>query len=127
MALDPMEVLILPRVTALVLSLPVLAFLGDIAALFGAGCVTWFLGIITPEAFVTRLQAPLSLERFEVGLIKAPFMALIIGIIAATEGFGVGGSAESLGAKVTASVVKSIFMVIVLDGIFALYFAAVDF
>ena len=60
-------------------------------------------------------------------MIKAPFMALIIGIIAAAEGFAVSGSAESLGAKVTSSVVKSIFMVIVVDGIFALYFAAVDF
>ena len=127
MALDPTEVLILPRVTALVLSLPVLTFLGDLAALFGAGIVIWFLGGVTPEAFLTRLQQPYSLERFEVGLIKAPFLALIIGIIAATEGFQVAGSAESLGAKVTASVVKSIFMVIVVDGVFALYFAAVDF
>jgi phospholipid/cholesterol/gamma-HCH transport system permease protein len=127
MALDPVEVLILPRAAALVLSMPILTFLGDIAALFGAGLVMWYIGGVTPEAFFTRLQQPYSLERFEVGLIKAPFMALIIGIIAATEGFTVSGSAESLGAKVTSSVVKSIFMVIVVDGIFALYFAAVDF
>jgi phospholipid/cholesterol/gamma-HCH transport system permease protein len=127
MALDPVEVLILPRFSALVLSLPILTFLGDLAALFGAGLVMWHVGGVTPEAFFTRLQQPYSLERFEVGLIKAPFMALIIGIIAAAEGFAVGGSAESLGAKVTSSVVKSIFMVIVVDGVFALYFAAVDF
>jgi phospholipid/cholesterol/gamma-HCH transport system permease protein len=127
MALDPVEVLILPRVSALILSLPILTFLGDLAALFGAGCVMWYLGVVTPEGFLVRLQAPYNIERFEVGLIKAPFMALIIGIIAAAEGFAVSGSAESLGVKVTASVVKSIFMVIVVDGIFALYFAAVDF
>jgi phospholipid/cholesterol/gamma-HCH transport system permease protein len=127
MALDPVEVLILPRAAALVLSMPILTFLGDIAALFGAGLVMWYIGGVTPEAFFNRLQQPYSLERFEVGLIKAPFMAVIIGIIAAAEGFAVSGSAESLGAKVTASVVKSIFMVIVVDGIFALYFAAVDF
>jgi phospholipid/cholesterol/gamma-HCH transport system permease protein len=127
MALDPVEVLILPRVSALILSLPILTFLGDLAALFGAGCVMWYLGVVTPEGFLVRLQAHYSVERFEVGLIKAPFMALIIGIIAAAEGFAVSGSAESLGAKVTSSVVKSIFMVIVVDGIFALYFAAVDF
>ena len=67
------------------------------------------------------------LERFEVGMIKAPFMALVIGLIAAAEGFAVAGSTESLGNKVTASVVKSIFMVIVLDGLFASFFVAVDF
>ena len=82
---------------------------------------------MTPAGVLVRLQAPYHIERFEVGLIKAPFMALIIGIIAAAEGFAVGGSAESLGIKVTASVVKSIFMVIVVDGICALYFAAMDF
>jgi phospholipid/cholesterol/gamma-HCH transport system permease protein len=127
MALDPIEVLILPRVTALILSLPILTFLGDLAALFGGLCVTWLYGGVSPEAFITRLQVPLTLERFEVGLIKAPFMALIIGIIAAAEGFAVSGSAESLGNRVTESVVKSIFMVIVLDGVFAIYFAAVGF
>jgi phospholipid/cholesterol/gamma-HCH transport system permease protein len=127
MALDPMEVLIFPRMLALVTSLPILTFLGDLAALTGAGLVTWYVGGVTPEAFLTRLQAPYSLERFEVGLIKAPFMALVIGLIAASEGFAVSGSAESLGNKVTASVVKSIFTVIVLDGVFSLYFAGVDF
>jgi len=127
MALDPLEVLILPRLTALVIALPILTFLGDLAALFGALLVSWVYGGVTPEAFLTRLQAPYSLERFEVGMIKAPFMALIIGIIAAAEGFAVSGSAESLGNKVTGSVVKSIFMVIVLDGIFAIYFSVVDF
>ena len=127
MALDPVEVLILPRVAALVVSLPVLTFLGDLAALVGAGLVTWLIGGVTPEAFIARLQAPYNLERFAVGLMKAPFMALIIGVIAAAEGFAVSGSAESLGAKVTASVVKSIFMVIVVDGIFAMFFAGVDF
>ncbi len=127
MALDPMEVLIVPRIAALIISLPLLTFLGDIAALLGAGCVAWYIGGVTPEAFLTRLQAPYSLERFEVGMMKAPFMALIIGVISASEGFAVSGSAESLGRRVTASVVKSIFMVIVVDGIFAIYFAGVDF
>jgi phospholipid/cholesterol/gamma-HCH transport system permease protein len=127
MALDPIEVLIAPRLTALVIALPILTFLGDLAALFGALLVSWFYGGVSPEAFLQRLQSPFSLERFEVGMIKAPFMALIIGIIAAAEGFAVSGSAESLGNKVTGSVVKSIFMVIVLDGLFAIYFSVVDF
>jgi phospholipid/cholesterol/gamma-HCH transport system permease protein len=82
---------------------------------------------MTVDAFLARLQAAVSLHHVAVGLIKAPFMALIIGIIATIEGFAVEGSAESLGRHVTASVVKSIFMVIVLDGLFAVFFAAIDF
>ena len=62
---------------------------------------------------------------FEVGMIKAPFMALVIGLVACTEGFQVHGSSESLGARTTSSVVKAIFLVIVLDGIFAIFFSAI--
>ncbi len=69
----------------------------------------------------------IDLSTILVGLVKAPFMALVIGIIASMEGLRVGGSAESLGKRVTASVVKSIFCVIVLDGIFAIFFATVGF
>jgi phospholipid/cholesterol/gamma-HCH transport system permease protein len=127
MALDPVEVLVLPRLTALVAALPLLTVLGDFAALFGGMCVAWAHGDVTPYSYLVRLQYPYTLERFEVGLIKAPFMALVIGLIAAAEGFAVAGSTESLGNKVTASVVKSIFMVIVLDGLFASFFVAVDF
>jgi phospholipid/cholesterol/gamma-HCH transport system permease protein len=127
MALDPMEVLILPRVLALIIALPMLTFLADMAALFGGGCVAWIYGDIGPVVFIQRLQDAIALNTFAVGLIKAPFMALVIGLIASVEGFSVGGSAESLGQRVTASVVKSIFMVIVLDGLFAMFFAAVRY
>jgi phospholipid/cholesterol/gamma-HCH transport system permease protein len=127
MAIDPMEVLVLPRVVALIVALPILTFLGDLSALFGGLCVTWFYGVGGPAAFITELRDPIGVERFEVGMIKAPFMALIIGVIAAAEGFAVRGSAESLGSRVTASVVRSIFMVIVVDGVFAMFFAAVSF
>ena len=127
MALDPMEVLILPRVLALIIALPMLTFLADMAALFGGGCVAWVYGDIAPMVFIQRLQDAIALNTFAVGLIKAPFMALVIGLIASVEGFSVGGSAESLGQHVTASVVKSIFMVIVLDGLFAMFFAAVRY
>jgi phospholipid/cholesterol/gamma-HCH transport system permease protein len=127
MALDPVEVLILPRIMALVLALPLLTFLGDMAALFGGACVGWVYGGIAPVVYISRLHDAIALSTFEVGLIKAPFMALVIGLIASSEGFAVAGSAESLGRKVTSSVVKSIFMVIVLDGVFAMFFAAVRF
>jgi phospholipid/cholesterol/gamma-HCH transport system permease protein len=127
MALDPMEVLILPRVLALILALPLLTFLSDMAALFGGGCVAWVYGDILPVVFIERLQDAIGFNTFAVGLIKAPFMALVIGVIASIEGLAVAGSAESLGRRVTASVVKSIFMVIVLDGLFAMFFAAVRY
>ncbi len=65
------------------------------------------------------------MDSFLVGMIKAPFMGLVIGLIATIEGMAVEGSAESLGIRTTASVVKAIFMVIVLDGIFAMFFAAI--
>jgi phospholipid/cholesterol/gamma-HCH transport system permease protein len=127
MGLDPIEILIVPRVLALVIGLPILAFLAAIAALMGGGLTSWVYGGITPEVFVIRLQQVVTVKHLAAGLIKAPFMALVIAIISAIEGFAVQGSAESLGRHVTAAVVKSIFMVIVLDGVFAVFFAAIDF
>jgi phospholipid/cholesterol/gamma-HCH transport system permease protein len=127
MGLDPIEVLIVPRILALVIGLPLLAFISSVAALLGGGVTSWIYGDISPDVFLSRLQAAVSLNTFLVGLIKAPFMALIIGIIATLEGLAVAGSAESLGQHVTSSVVKAIFMVIVLDGLFAMFFAAIRF
>jgi phospholipid/cholesterol/gamma-HCH transport system permease protein len=125
MGLDPLQVLILPRIVALVIATPMLAFLGSMAALYGAGLVCWLYGGMSPEIFLSRLQEAISLSHFAVGMIKAPFMALVVGIVASVEGLQVKGSAESLGVKTTASVVKSIFLVIVLDGLFAIFFAAI--
>jgi phospholipid/cholesterol/gamma-HCH transport system permease protein len=127
MALDPLEVLIMPRLVALAIALPILTFVADMATLGGGLIVSWIYAGMTPEVFISRLQGAILTETFLVGLIKAPFMALIIGLIASTEGMEVRGSAESLGRCVTASVVKSIFMVIVMDGVFAMFFTAVDY
>ncbi|MBV8449191.1 MAG: ABC transporter permease [Hyphomicrobiales bacterium] len=125
--LDPMEVLILPRVIALLLAMPMLTFISAMSALFGAGLVAFFYGGISPEIFLFRLQNAVGIHTFLVGMIKAPFMALVIGLIATMEGMGVEGSAESLGRQTTSSVVKSIFMVIVVDGIFAMFFAGINY
>jgi phospholipid/cholesterol/gamma-HCH transport system permease protein len=125
MGVDPTEVLILPRVVALIIAMPILTFLGSMAALIGGGLVAWFYGGMSPEIFIFRLREAVSVHDFLIGMIKAPVMALVVGIVASTEGMRVQGSAESLGLKTTASVVKSIFMVIVLDGIFAMFFAAI--
>jgi phospholipid/cholesterol/gamma-HCH transport system permease protein len=125
MGVDPVEVLVLPRIVALVIAVPLLTFLGSIAALYGAGLVCWLYGGMSPEIYLERLRDAIWPPSFAVGLIKAPFMALVIGLVACVEGFAVDGSAASLGMKTTASVVKSIFLVIVLDGFFAMFFAAI--
>jgi len=125
MGFDPVDVLILPRVLALIVALPILTFFGAMAALYGGGLVAWFYGGMSPEMYIARLREAISVTHFEVGMIKAPFMALIIGIVACSEGLQVKGSAESLGLQTTTSVVKSIFLVIVLDGVFAIFFASI--
>jgi phospholipid/cholesterol/gamma-HCH transport system permease protein len=125
MGLDPVEVLVLPRIVALVLAVPMLTFLGSMAALFGAGLVCWLYGGMAPDIFLDRLREAIWPPTFAVGMIKAPFMALTIGLVACVEGFEVEGSAASLGLKTTASVVKSIFLVIALDGVFAMFFAGI--
>ncbi len=125
MGLDPVEILVLPRVLALILALPILTFLGSMAALYGAGLVAWAYGDMAPAIFIERLKEAITVTHFKVGMIKAPFMALVIGIVACSEGLRVKGSAESLGLQTTISVVKSIFLVIVLDGVFAMFFASI--
>ncbi|PWJ85962.1 phospholipid/cholesterol/gamma-HCH transport system permease protein [Pseudaminobacter salicylatoxidans] len=125
--LNPVGVLVFPRLVALVIALPCLTIIADFAALGGAIVISWFYSGITPAAFIDRLRVGIDVGTVLTGLIKAPFMAMIIGIIASVEGLKVGGSAESLGEHVTASVVKSIFIVIVLDGAFAIFFASIGF
>ncbi|MCD0421273.1 MlaE family lipid ABC transporter permease subunit [Rubrivivax sp. JA1024] len=125
MGFDPIDVLIVPRLIALVLAVPILTFLGAMAALYGGGLVAWVYGGVDPEAFLLRLRDAISIDHFTVGMIKAPVMAAVIGIVACVEGLAVQGSAESLGRHTTASVVKSIFFVIVMDGVFAIFFAGI--
>ena len=127
MGLRPVDVLIVPRLLALIISLPILTFIADIAGIFGGMIAGWINAGISPGAFLHLLQSAVDFEELSVGLIKAPFMALIIGLIAAIEGLNVQGSAESLGRQVTASVVKSIFMVIFVDGLFAMFFVSIHY
>jgi phospholipid/cholesterol/gamma-HCH transport system permease protein len=125
MGFDPIEVLVLPRIVALIIGVPILTFLGSMAALYGGGLVCWLYGGIDPDIYIQRLKEAITLDTFKVGMIKAPFMALVIGAVACVEGLAVKGSAESLGLQTTASVVESIFLVIVLDGCFAIFFASI--
>ncbi|MGV2052169.1 ABC transporter permease [Agrobacterium sp. 22-209-1] len=125
--LNPVGVLVFPRLVALTIALPLLTILANFAALFGAAIVAFAYSGITFEVFLSRLHGAVEESTIAAGMIKAPFMALIIGIVAAVEGMKVGGSAESLGKHVTSSVVKSIFVVILVDGLFAIFYAAIDF
>jgi phospholipid/cholesterol/gamma-HCH transport system permease protein len=127
MGLNPVEVLVLPRLIALVIGLPLLTFVGDISAITGGALVAQFYGQIPIDIFFSRMQEEVSQRHIWVGLAKAPFMALIIGLVACIEGMRVKGSAESLGQQTTASVVKAIFLVIVVDGLFAIFFASLGY
>jgi phospholipid/cholesterol/gamma-HCH transport system permease protein len=123
--LDPIEVLVIPRLIALMLALPLVTVVANIAAIFGAMLTSWVYIGLEPAAFLNQLQSALSPRHFFIGLSKAPFMALIIGIVACIEGLRVEGSTESLGRHTTAAVVKAIFLVIVVDGIFAIVYASI--
>jgi len=127
MGLSPIGVLVFPRLVALTIALPLLTIIANFAALGGAALVAWSYSDITFDTFLSRLKEAIDMSTVVSGMIKAPFMALIIGIVASVEGLKVGGSAESLGRRVTASVVKAIFVVILVDGLFAMFYAAIDF
>lgn len=123
--LDPVAILVVPRVLALIVMLPVLGFIADIAGLIGGALMSWIELGVSPAVFQARLVSNTDVWHFAVGLIKAPFFALIIGVIGCYEGMKVGGDAESLGRLTSTSVVLSIFMVIVADAMFSIFFAVV--
>ena len=125
LGLDPMEVLVLPRVLALVITLPLLAFFADMMGLFGGMLMCWSALDISPGLFLERLQGAVSPWSFWVGMIKAPFFAFLIAMVGCLEGLRVTRSAESVGQQTTRSVVTGIFLVIVVDAMFSIFFAAV--
>jgi phospholipid/cholesterol/gamma-HCH transport system permease protein len=123
---NPLEVLVLPRLLALLVSLPLLTFIANIAGLLGGVLATWFFMDISPTLFYTRLVEYTPVSYLWLGLVKAPVFALIIATIGAREGLKVRGSAESVGYHTTSSVVQSIFWVIVVDAFFAVLFMELD-
>ena len=121
--LDPVEVLVLPRALALILVLPLLTFYANIMALLGGGIMVWTLLDIPPDAFLRQLQASIGLNSFLVGMVKAPIFAFVIGLVGCFEGLRTGGNAESVGTQTTRAVVEAIFLVIVLDALFSVFFS----
>ena len=122
LGLNPIELLVVPRVLALLISLPLLTFLAMICGIVGGGVVCALSLDIPPAMFLSLLQSDIGVQHFLVGLAKAPFFAFLIAAIGCLEGFKVSGSAESVGAHTTPSVVQSTFVVIVLDAVAALFF-----
>ena len=125
LGLDPVTILVVPRVLALMLMLPALGLIANISGLIGGALMSWIELGVSPAVFQTRLVSNTDVWHFAVGMIKAPFFAVIIGIIGCYQGMKVGGDAESLGRLTSASVVLSIFMVIVVDAMFSIFFAVV--
>ena len=125
LGLDPVTILVVPRVLALVLMLPALGLIANISGLVGGALMSWIELGVSPAVFQSRLVSNTDVWHFAVGMIKAPFFAVIIGIIGCYQGMKVGGDAESLGRLTSASVVLSIFMVIVVDAMFSIFFAVV--
>jgi phospholipid/cholesterol/gamma-HCH transport system permease protein len=121
--LDPIEVLVIPRLFGLMLTLPMLALCANIIGLSGGCLMAWASLDITPPQFLRQLQASLYPWTFWIGLIKAPFFAFIIALTGCYEGFQVARSAESVGRLTTLSVVESIFLVIVADAGFSIVFS----
>ncbi|MDS1309969.1 ABC transporter permease [Marinobacter sp. F60267] len=122
LGLDPVELLVIPRVLAMMVSLPILTFVGIISGLVGGGMVCALALDITPTQFMAIVERDIALKHFLVGMSKAPIFAFLIAAIGCLEGFKVGGSAQSVGVHTTSAVVQSIFMVILLDAVAALFF-----
>ncbi|BAK87738.1 putative permease of ABC transporter [Pseudomonas aeruginosa NCGM2.S1] len=121
-ALDPIELLVLPRVLALLVSLPLLTLVGILAGIAGGATVCAMSLEIPPAQFLAIVQEKIEVRHFLVGMSKSPLFAVMIAAIGCHEGFKVAGSAESVGDHTTSSVVQSIFMVILIDAIAALFF-----
>ena len=122
MGLDPVEVLVLPRVISLVIMVPVLGFIAAMMGLLGAGLVLWLELGMSPGMYIERLYVAADFWDGAVAFVKAPFFGLMIALIGCFEGLKVEGSAESVGQRTTASVVEGIFTVIVVDAIFSILF-----
>ncbi|MES2859324.1 MAG: ABC transporter permease [Pseudomonadota bacterium] len=127
LGLDPVDLLVIPRVLALLVMLPLLTFIAMGAGLLGGMAVGAFMLDIPAVAYLARMQETMNVDHFVVGMVKAPIFALVIALIGCLEGLQTEGTAQSLGERTTSSVVQSIAMVIVLDAFAALWFMQMDY
>lgn len=125
MGLDPNVLLVVPRVTALMLCLPMLVFVADISALFGGATAIWYTMDMDLQSFISEFHSVSELKNLIVGIVKTPFFAMAIGLVGCFQGFRATSSAESVGFLTTVSVVQAIFIVILLDALFAIFFTTI--
>lgn len=122
MGIEPMQVLVVPRVIALVITLPLLTFFADMMGLAGGAIISQFLLDVSPTQYLARLPHVIDGSDLFVGLFKAPIFAFFIAIVSCMHGLRVSGSAESVGRETTRAVVQSIFLVFMLDAFFSIIF-----
>lgn len=122
---SPAEALVVPRMLATVIMMPLLGIYASLMAIIGGGLLCWIVLEIPPATFVQRLREVTPLSDFYIGLIKAPVFGAIIAIAGCFQGMQVSGNSEQVGLKTTAAVVQAIFLVIVLDAFFAVFFSAI--
>jgi phospholipid/cholesterol/gamma-HCH transport system permease protein len=123
LGLDPVEVLVMPRLIGLLIALPLLTFFANFIAILGGGVMCWVSLDISPPVFLEQLRGAFNPLTFWLGVIKAPFFAFVIAMVGCHAGLEVERSAESVGHYTTASVVRSIFLVLVIDAAFSILFA----
>jgi len=121
--LNPLDVLVLPRVMALVIAVPLLTVFADMMGVLGGAVMSLAVLDISVVQFSERFKTVIPLSAFWIGLIKAPVFGLLIALVGCREGLQVGGSAESVGLHTTRSVVISIFLVIIVDAAFSIFFS----
>src|SRR5512142_1464100 len=120
---SPIEALVIPRIISAVIMMPLLAFWSMLLALIGGGVFVWLSLSIPPLTYIQRLQEVIPLTDLWVGLIKAPVFGFIIALAGCFQGMLVQGNSEEVGSRTTTAVVQSIFLVIVLDAVFAVFFS----
>jgi phospholipid/cholesterol/gamma-HCH transport system permease protein len=118
--LSPMELLVIPRIAALVIALPLLTVFGDLIGVFGGMLVSYGQLGIRFDEFISRFREAIALRHYLIGIGKAPVFAIIIALVGCYQGFQVRGSVESVGRNTTTSVVQAIFLVIVFDALFSI-------
>src|SRR3954451_5503703 len=122
---SPIEALVIPRLLSAVVMMPLLAFWAIITALIGGGLFVWFNLSIPPLTYIQQLRDVIPLTDMWIGLIKAPVFGFIIALAGCFQGMLVEGTSEQVGARTTTAVVQSIFLVIVLDAVFAVFFTSI--
>jgi phospholipid/cholesterol/gamma-HCH transport system permease protein len=123
--MDPIDVLVFPRMLALVLIMPILVFYASACAITGGAILSWLQLGIPIDTFISRFQETVTMNDFLVGMIKAPIFGLVIAVAGCFQGLRVAGGAQSVGERTTTSVVQSIFLVIVMDAFFAVFFTTI--